>query len=264
MISQELKQNIESLRILFKWDEKKQELEELKKETSKPEFWQDQSNAKKINKRINFLTEWFKDFQDLDKKWEDIKVLDEFAEEAKDKDSELEREREIKSMTEKISGMKLQLQFRDESDTGDAIITLHAGAGGTEACDWAEMLLRMYMRWCERKKYEVEVTEVLPGEEAGIKRVTFLVKGPYAYGYLKSEIGVHRLVRISPFDANKRRHTSFAACDVTPLIEEDKEVNIDEDDLKIDTFRSGGKGGQHVNKTESAIRITHVPSGIVV
>lgn len=151
-----------------------------------------------------------------------------------------------------------------EIDINDAIITIHPGAGGTESQDWAQILMRMYLRWAEKRGFRTEIIDLLPGEEAGIKSVTFTVSGPYAYGYLKAEAGVHRLVRISPFDANKRRHTSFSAVLIFPEIEEDTTVEINEDDLKIDTFRASGAGGQHVNKTSSAVRITHAPTGIVV
>ncbi len=160
--------------------------------------------------------------------------------------------------------MELRVYLSGKYDASDAILSLHSGAGGTDAMDWVEMLCRMYTRWAERRGYSVEILDMLPGEEAGLKSVSFLVKGNYAYGYLRGEKGVHRLVRISPFDASGRRHTSFASVDVLPDFEEDVEVEINPDDLKIDTFRSSGAGGQHVNKTDSAVRITHLPTGIVV
>jgi len=175
-----------------------------------------------------------------------------------------ELERRIKDIETKIETLSLQAKMGGEYDKNNAILTLHSGAGGTEACDWAEMLFRMYRRWAEKKNYAVTITDILAGEEAGIKRITCIVAGEYAYGYLKSEIGVHRLVRISPFDANRRRHTSFASCDVIPEISDEIKVEIKENDLRIDTYRASGHGGQHVNKTDSAVRITHIPTGIVV
>ncbi len=170
----------------------------------------------------------------------------------------------LSEIEEKVEGLEFKRMLGNEDDEKNAIVSINAGAGGTEAQDWAEMLLRMYIRYGERSGYEVEMLDYQPGEEAGIKGATFFVKGSYAYGYLKSESGVHRLVRISPFDANKRRHTSFASVFVSPEIDEDIKVEVDEKDLRVDTFRAGGKGGQHVNKTDSAVRITHLPTGIVV
>ena len=181
-----------------------------------------------------------------------------------DADALKECEEELRRLEEKVRTLETQRLLGGENDVRDAILSINAGAGGTESCDWAAMLLRMYERWAERKKYKVETVDFLPGEEAGIKNVTFLVKGECAYGLLKSEIGVHRLVRISPFDANKRRHTSFASVDVIPQVPEDVQIEVKESDLRIDTYRSSGKGGQHVNVTDSAVRITHIPTGIVV
>lgn len=173
-------------------------------------------------------------------------------------------EKTLEKIEGEISEMDLQLKLSGEFDKNGAIVSIHSGAGGTEACDWADMLLRLYLRWAERKNFKTEIVDSLAGDEAGIKSITFIVKGEYAYGYLKSEIGVHRLVRISPFDANKRRHTSFASVDVIPEIDDTIEIKIDESDLRIDTYRAGGHGGQYLQKTDSAVRITHNPSGIVV
>jgi len=175
-----------------------------------------------------------------------------------------ELEGRIKDIEARIEALNLEAKMVGEYDKNNAILTLHSGAGGTEACDWVEMLFRMYRRWAEKKKYTVTITDILAGEEAGIKRITSIVAGEYAYGFLKPETGVHRLVRISPFDANKRRHTSFASCDVIPEISDEIRVEIKDNDLKIDTYRASGHGGQHVNKTDSAVRITHLPTGVVV
>lgn len=175
-----------------------------------------------------------------------------------------EIEKKVKNLEKDIHNLDFRLKLSGSEDKNSAIVTLHAGAGGLEACDWCEMLLRMYLRWADKKSYQVVITDLSPGEEAGIKSVTFLVKGEYAYGRLKSEIGVHRLVRISPFDVNKRRHTSFASCDVLPEVSDEIKIGIKDEDIRIDTFRASGHGGQHLQKTDSAVRITHLPTGIVV
>ena len=183
-----------------------------------------------------------------------------------EQDASLEKEliTKIDFLKKEISNLEFNLMFSGEYDKNNAIVTIHSGAGGTEACDWVQMLLRMYLMWAEKKGYKTIITDILPGEEAGIKSVTFEVIGEYAYGNFRAEKGVHRLVRISPFDANKRRHTSFASLDAIPELEDDVDIEIKPDDLKIDTYRASGAGGQHVNKTESAVRITHIPTGIIV
>jgi len=203
-------------------------------------------------------------YNELKENASDIETLIEMAEEEKDASLEKEIKTNLKELHSKVEKVAFRLKLSGEHDRAGAIITITAGAGGTEACDWVDMLTRMYRMWASNNGYKTEVADLLPGDEAGIKRITFIVSGEYAYGYLKGETGVHRLVRVSPFDSSNRRHTSFAACDVIPKIEEEINININESDLRIDTYRASGHGGQHVNKTDSAVRITHMPTGIVV
>lgn len=214
--------------------------------------------------RLTVLKESLEGFKSLAGRVEDLSVLWEIASEENDESLAPQLEKELSSVEEDLEAMELRLLLGDTYDINNAIISLNAGAGGTEAQDWVDMLFRMYSRWAEKNNMKIEVLDVLPGEEAGTKNLTALVRGNYAYGYLKAERGVHRLVRISPFDASGRRHTSFASLEVIPEIEEDNSVEINPGDLRIDTYRSGGAGGQHVNKTDSAVRITHLPTGIVV
>lgn len=203
-------------------------------------------------------------YQSLVRQQEDLQTLWELANEEQDEDLEPEIEQASHALQKELEKLEIQVLFSGPYDDHDCILTLHAGAGGTEAQDWTDMLYRMYSRFCEKNGFKCEVMDFLDGEEAGLKSITLAIEGPHAYGHFRAERGVHRLVRISPFDASARRHTSFASADVMPQVQEDNEVEINPDDLKIDTYRSGGAGGQHVNKTDSAVRITHLPTGIVV
>ena len=243
----------------------REELAQLQAKMEEPGFWDNVAEAHKVNKRIKPIEDKLNQFDRISKRIEDAVVLIELLEEEGDEDMAEELTAELASLKKDVSELRLKALLRGEYDSNGAILSLHAGAGGTEAQDWVEMLYRMYTRWCERKKYTVKVLDYLAGDEAGIKSVTFQVTGLNAYGYLKAEKGVHRLVRISPFDASARRHTSFASLDVMPDLEDDDtDIEINSDEIRVDTYRSSGAGGQHVNKTESAIRITHLPTGIVV
>ena len=243
----------------------REELAQLQAKMEEPGFWDNVAEAHKVNKRIKPIEDKLNQFDRISKRIEDAVVLIELLEEEGDEDMAEELTAELASLKKDVAELRLKALLRGEYDSNGAILSLHAGAGGTEAQDWVEMLYRMYTRWCERKKYTVKVLDYLAGDEAGIKSVTFQVIGLNAYGYLKAEKGVHRLVRISPFDASARRHTSFASLDVMPDLEDDDtDIEINSDEIRVDTYRSSGAGGQHVNKTESAIRITHLPTGIVV
>jgi peptide chain release factor 2 len=253
---------LKSSEVFFDLESKKTEAESIKKELSLPDTWQDQKKSQSLQQKKKRLERDFQFFSHLEEKKEEVEVLMELAEEGESVGEDLERA--LAAFEKKLEEAELQTLFFEEDDSRNAILTIHPGAGGTESQDWAQMLLRMYLRYAERRGYKTEVLDFMPGEEAGIKSVTVRVEGDYAYGNLSQESGVHRLVRISPFDANKRRHTSFAAVFVFPEVEEDIAIDIDPEDLRIDTYRSSGRGGQHVNVTDSAVRITHVPTGIVV
>lgn len=229
-----------------------------------PLFWENSSESQKILQRIKALKDRFESYDDLMEALEEIKIYNELGTEEKDESIIPELKEKIEYFKEKHRAIRMATLLNGKYDGNNAILSLHPGAGGTEAQDWVSMLLRMYTRWCENRGYGVKILDYLDGDEAGIKSVTIEVTGENAYGYLKSEKGVHRLVRISPFDSSGRRHTSFASAEVMPELDDDVEVDINPDDLRVDTFRSSGAGGQHVNKTDSAIRITHIPTGIVV
>ena len=229
-----------------------------------PNFWDDPEKSQEAMKTLKSLKDDIETYQQLENQYEEIEMLIEMGYEENDPAVIPEIEETMASFQETLDNIRIKTLLSGEYDESNAIVTLHAGAGGTESCDWASMLYRMYTRWADKKGYQVEVLDYLDGDEAGIKSVTFEVRGPKAYGYLKSEKGVHRLVRISPFNAAGKRQTSFVSCDVMPDIEKDIDVEINLDDLRIDTYRSSGAGGQHINKTSSAIRITHLPTGIVV
>ncbi len=243
---------------------KRKELEKIEQESSKPSFWEDQKRASSVMQKKARLEAQLSLYDGLRVELEEAELLLSLAEEENDAETLREVEEKLSSAAKKLKRMELEQMLGAEEDIKNAIVSIHPGAGGTEAQDWAQMLMRMYLRWAESHGYKTEIIDYLAGEEAGIKSVTFTVEGEYAYGYLKAERGVHRLVRISPFDAARRRHTSFASVFVYPEVEEDLEIEIKEDEIRVDTFRASGAGGQHVNKTDSAVRITHLPTGIVV
>lgn len=245
-------------------DHARAEVKELEEEAAKPGFWDDLENSQKVLQKTRQLKDKIEQYEALRNDYEDTLGLIDIADEEGDEASLPELMEAAQKVKARLEAMTLSTLLTGEYDAKNAILTFHAGAGGTEAQDWAEMLYRMYTRWAERHSFKVKVLDYLDGEEAGLKSAVILVEGLNAYGYLKAEVGVHRLVRISPFDASGRRHTSFASLEVMPEISDDIKIEIRPEDLKVDTYRSSGAGGQHVNKTESAIRITHIPTGIVV
>ncbi|UCF56918.1 MAG: peptide chain release factor 2 [Deltaproteobacteria bacterium] len=251
--------------VIFDLNEQQKELEKIEKIMSRADFWQkDQEEISKLNQQSASLREKIDQWNKYYRETEDAKILAEMAYEEDDQSTLKEVEEDVFRLEKKVKGLEFQSLLGDPDDKRNTIMAINAGAGGTEAQDWVEMLFRMYLRWCESRNMSVRVLDSLAGDEAGIKNVTFTVSGPYAYGYLKSEHGIHRMVRISPFDATGRRHTSFASVSVLPEVDTDIKIEIDENDLRIDTYRASGPGGQHVNKTSSAVRITHLPTNIVV
>ena len=263
-ILNDLGEKLDQMRISLEIPAKEEKIAELEYKMSEPSFWDDAAAAQKLNQELAALKGGVDTYRDLMAKYEDAETLYEMGIEESDPSMEGDIRAELNLIAEGLETLQLEVLLSGEYDANDAILTLHAGAGGTEAQDWTQMLLRMYGRWAERHGFTVDTADLQPGEEAGVKSATLFIKGHNAYGFLKSEKGVHRLVRISPFDSQARRHTSFSACDVMPEIDDAVEVPINMDDVRVDYFRASGAGGQHINKTSSAVRMTHEPTGIVV
>ncbi len=253
-----------SSRSVFDPNKLKSDLEKLHEEQLVPDFYSDSKRVGENGRKVRVCEKKLEQIASLEKAASDLEALVELVEEFSDEELESELENKLKTFEKNLEDVRLTTLLNGKYDSYNAILTLHAGAGGTEAQDWTEMLFRMYQMYAEKQGWKITIYDILDGDEAGIKSITFLVEGENAYGYLKCEKGVHRLVRISPFDSNARRHTSFASLEVMPQIQEAPEIEIRPEDLKVDTYRSSGAGGQHVNKTESAIRITHIPTGIIV
>jgi peptide chain release factor 2 len=260
----ELRRRVEGARGYLKVDAARSRIEELEVEVARPDLWDDQDVARKVNTELSQLQEDVTLVDQLEANVSDLETLAELAREEGDESVEEEIAGGIGDLERKLDGLELRALFTGEHDDRDAICTVNSGAGGTDAQDWTNMLLRMYLRWAERRGFATEIDEVSPGTEAGLSSATFTVKGRYAFGLLQSERGVHRLIRISPFDANARRQTAFGSFDAVPALDDAEAPEIEEKDLRIDTYRSSGAGGQHVNVTDSAVRITHLPTGIVV
>ncbi len=249
---------------IFDIDKKNEEINKLEEKTLADNFWLDNEKAQEIIKQINSIKEWTETWDECKALLDDVQILYELYKEEEAPDISADLDKQLNALDKKLSEIEFRRMLGDKDDQKNAILTIHPGAGGTESQDWAEMLMRMYLRFAELSGFQTDIMDYQTGEEAGLKSVTIEVTGSYAYGYLKAEAGVHRLVRISPFDANSRRHTSFASVFIFPEIEDDINIQINPADLRIDTYRASGAGGQHVNKTDSAIRVTHIPTGIVV
>ncbi len=249
---------------IFDLSEKQNELTRLEEETLAPEFWGNSQRVQQVNQRIATIRNEITQYKKLSDDIEELEILVELAIEEEDTSLHTEIAGGVDAVEQRLEQIELQLMLTGEFDENNAILSIHSGAGGIDAQDWAEMLMRMYLRWCAQRAYETEIVDLTGADEAGIKGATILVKGRLAYGYLQAEIGVHRLVRLSPYDFNNRRHTSFAAINVTPEIDDTVEVDIQAEDLRIDCYRASGAGGQHVNVTDSAVRITHKPTGLIV
>ena len=260
----ELENKLKNIESILKPDELQKRLNEITQMENDPEFWNDPKKSAKIQKEKNIILRKLEKYQKAKDSLEDNKGMYELASLEEDEETLNEVFEDIKNIQKNIRDLEIEVMLSGENDEKNAIITIHPGAGGTESHDWASMLYRMYLRYAERKGWKVEVLDYQAGDEAGIKDATILIKGENAYGYLKAENGIHRLVRVSPFDSAGRRHTSFASVQVSPEIDDDIDIEIEDKDIRIDVFRASGAGGQHVNKTESAVRITHIPTGIVV